>query len=139
MASVLAEIASNLPEDLLNAGLGRQIDCGMPLLRHHLEFPGCTHRLRGRMSHRTALHEDNGMQTIAADRRGGQTEDKFRLGALKNGVKRRGANVMAFVNDDVAVVLHQWIDLVQPRQRLHHRNVDLARRSRLATTDGSDD
>jgi hypothetical protein len=33
---------------------------------------------------------------------------------------------MAFIHDDVAVVLDQRIDLALPRERLHHGDVDFA-------------
>ena len=40
--------------------------------------------------------------------------------------------MVTLIDDDVAIILDQGIDLALARQRLHHCDVDLARRSGLA-------
>jgi hypothetical protein len=69
------------------------------------------------------LREDDRLLAVAADRRGGQAEHELRLRALENGIERRGAHVVALVNDDMPVVLDERTDLALARQRLHHRDV----------------
>ena len=45
---------------------------------------------------------------------------------------------MALVDDDVPVVLHELAGLTLPRERLHHRDVDLAGGLGFAAPDGAD-
>ena len=85
-----------------------------------------------------ALHENNRLLAIAANRCGSQAEYIFGFGLLQNRIKRCSADVMALIHNHVTVVFDQRIDFTLARQRLHHRDVDFACRLGLATTDGAD-
>ena len=107
-------------------------------LRHHLQVVRCAGRSGRRVPDGPALHEDDRLLAIAANRRGGQAEHELRLGPFEDGIERRGANMMAFIDDDLSVGLDQCIDLALTGQRLHHGDVDLAGGLGFAATDGAD-
>ena len=89
------------------------------------------------MPYRAALHKDNGLLTISSNGRGGQPEHVFRFGLLQDRIKRRCTNVVTLVDDDMAIVFNQGIDLALARHRLHHCNIDLACGLGLATANGA--
>ena len=71
-----------------------------------------TGRIDGCIANRSALHEDNRRLTIAADRRGREAQYLLRLHTFENAFKRRGADVMAFVDNDVSVIFNQRVDII---------------------------
>ena len=85
-----------------------------------------------------ALHENDRLLAITADRCGRQAEHVFGFGLLQNRIEGCRADVMAFVHNHVTVVFDQRIDFTLTRQRLHQRDVDFSSRLGLAATDGAD-
>jgi hypothetical protein len=81
---------------------------------------------------------DDRLLPVAADRCRRQAQHVFRLGPLENRVERDRADVVALVDDHLAVVFYQRVHLALPGHRLHHGNVDLASRFGLAAADGAD-
>jgi hypothetical protein len=95
-------------------------------------------RLRRLVPDRSALHEDDGLLRVAANRRCRQADHVFRLCTPQDGIERRCTDMVAFVHDHLPVAFHQWIDLALTRKRLHHRDVDLAGGLVLAAADDTD-
>jgi hypothetical protein len=85
-----------------------------------------------------ALHEDDGVLAVVTHGRRGQAEDVFGLDPRHQQVERHGANVVAFVDDDLAVVVEQHTEFLVPRHGLHLGDVDLACRLGLAAPDAAD-
>ena len=54
------------------------------------------------MSNRTALHEDNRLLAVSTDRGRGEPEDVACFDGLQDRVERDRADMVAFVNDDLA-------------------------------------
>ena len=105
---------------------------------HHLQSRRCAFRLGRRVPDRSALHEDNRVLAVASERRRRQAQHVLGLGPLEDGLERDGRQVMALVDDDVAVLFDQLADLALAGQRLHHGNVDPAGGPGLAAADGTD-
>ncbi|GHU07514.1 hypothetical protein FACS1894158_15880 [Betaproteobacteria bacterium] len=57
------------------------------------------------------MHENDRLLTITANWRCGQTKHKLRFDLFQDGIERYCANMMAFIDDNVTVVLNQRIDL----------------------------
>jgi hypothetical protein len=114
-----------VPEHVLNSGFERQVNARMQRIRRHFQIMSDTGRFCYRMANRATLHEDDRLLAVATDRRGGEAEHVFRLGAFQNGIERHRADMVAFVHDDMPVMLDQWIHFALPQQGLHHRDIDL--------------
>lgn len=98
-------------EDRLNAAVCWQLcrSAGRP--RDDLEIVrSAGWRARG-MSNRSALHEDDRLSTVSADRCCREPEDVASLDALEDGLERGCADMMALVYDHLTIVLDQRIDL----------------------------
>ncbi len=97
--------------DLLDRRVGRErggIEVGVA--PHHAQCQpprgrGCL--MVDRVSHRPALHSDDGVVSVAAVRGGGEARDVARGRGLQDLLGRDGGNVVAFVDDDVAVPAEQ--------------------------------
>ena len=59
--------------------------------RQHLQIVWCAGRLGRRVPDRPALHEDDRLLAIAANRRGSQAEHELRLGPFQDGIEGNGA------------------------------------------------
>ena len=97
-----------------------------------------TRRLDRGVTGRPALHEDDWLLAITANRRGGESEHVFRLYPLQDRIERHGPDVVALVDDDVTVIFDQGVNLALTRQGLHHSDVNLSCRLCLAATYGAD-
>jgi hypothetical protein len=62
-------------------------------------------------SNRAALHEDDRVVTVFPNRRCSQAENVSGLGLLQHLLERERGHVVAFVNNDMAVVSDQVPDL----------------------------
>ena len=107
-------VVSEVSKHVLNPSLGLKINARVEQTWHYLEIAGSAGRLGRRTSNRPALHEDDRLLPVATERRGGQAQDVFRLGPLQDGVERNCADVVAFVDDDVTVVLDQRVHFALP-------------------------
>ena len=87
---------------------------------------------------RAALHEDDRLPAVAADRRGRQPEDVLRLGPLQDCFEGKRRQVVTLVRHDVSVVLDEPIDFALAAERLHQGDVDASGRLRLAAADRAD-
>ena len=85
-----------------------------------------TQWFRGSMTRWPALHENYRLPTIATNRRGGQAKNISRFGLFQDRLERLRTQVMAFIDDDVAVIFNQGVDFTLTRKRLHHRDVNLS-------------
>ena len=97
--------------DLLDRGVGRErggIEARVS--PHHAQReppPGCGRLAVDRMSHRATLHRDDGVVSVAAVRGGGQASHVARGRGLQDLLNRDGGDVVAFVDDDMAVLAEQ--------------------------------
>lgn len=91
-----------------------------------LDPAGCRRRRRTQ-PRRAALHHDDRVVAILADRGGGESEHVPRRGRLENAFEAHRGDVMALIDDHVAVAQ----DLVghgpPMHEALEHRHVDLTR------------
>lgn len=132
------KVMDQMSENVLDACSGRQVDARLARSRQHLQIVWCAGRLGGRVPERPALHEDDRMLAISANRCGCQAQHELRLGPFEDGVERRCAHVVALVDDDLPVVFDQRVHLAQAGQRLHHGDVDLAGGFGFAAADSAD-
>jgi hypothetical protein len=72
------------------------------------------------------LREDDRLMTIAAYRGGGQAHHEFCLGLFEDRLEGKGRKVVAFVDDDLPVLVEQFAKILPTGKRLHDRDVDLA-------------
>ncbi len=86
----------------------------------------------------SALHEQDRLQAVAAHQGGRQPQQISGLHLPEDGLKRGGGDVVAFIDDHLAVALHHGIHLPFAHQRLHHSDVELAGGFGLTPTDGTD-
>jgi hypothetical protein len=107
-------IVGDVSKYILNPRFGRKINTRVERTRHHLKIAGSGDRLGRCMTNRPALHENDRLLSIATKRRSGQAEYELRFGPLQYGVERHRSDVMAFVNDDVTVVLDQRVHFALP-------------------------
>ena len=89
-------------------------------------------------SNRATLHKDDRLLPIATDRRRGQTKYVLRLRPPQYDIEGDGADVVAFIDDYLPILLDQCIHFPLARQRLHNGDVDVSGRSRLAAANGAD-
>lgn len=82
-----------------------------------------------------AVHEDDGLPTVPPYRGRCETEHVSGLGRSKNGIERDRSDVVALVDDHVAVVLDGRINLSAAGECLHHGDIDPACGSRFASAD----
>jgi hypothetical protein len=131
-------IVGEMSENILDASLLRQVDPDMAGAWHHLQIvrrPGRFHR---RVTNRPALHEDDRLLSVAADRCGRGAQHVFRLGPFEDRVEGDCADMVALVDDHLPIVLDQRIHLALAGQGLHHGDIDLAGGFGLAAADGAD-
>ena len=80
-------VIGEMPKNVLDACIGRQVDPCEARTRQHFEIVRCTDWLRRRVSDRPALHEDDGLLTITADGRCRQSPHVFGLGPFQDRVE----------------------------------------------------
>ena len=85
-----------------------------------------------------ALHVDDRMVAILPRRGGGQAYDILRLHLPHDLFESKGGNVVAFVDDHLAVFRNEVLYFILSIQALNDRNVDAARPFRLPAADMSD-
>ncbi len=85
-------------------------------------------------------HEDDGLLAVAAHRRGGQAKDELGFNPFENAFEGDRTEMMALIDNHLAIVFHTGVDLILTGERLHHGNVDLPAElgyfSRVYSTDG---
>ena len=127
-----------MPEHILDARFWRQSDRRLDEPWRYRQIVRGVKWLRSLVPDRPALHEDDGLLAVAANRRCREADHVFRLRAPQDGIEGRRADVVAFVHDHLPVALHKWIDFALARKRLHHRDVDLAGGLVFAAADDAD-
>ena len=75
-------------KNILNPRLRRDVNRSVVDVRYDLQHVGRTCRIRRLVANRPALHEDDGLLTIATDRSCRQPKHVFRLHAFQYGVER---------------------------------------------------
>jgi len=100
------DIACQCPEHVLDAGVLGQSDGRSQIAGNHRQGLRCARGPRGHMARRTALHEDDRLPAIAPDGRGRQSKHIPCLCALEDRFERYCGDVVALIDDDLAVVLH---------------------------------
>ena len=88
--------------------------------------------------HRAALHEDDRMVPVFAADGCRQAEDAFRLAAPGHRLKTDRRQMVAFVDDQMAILANDVIDLALARQTLNDRYIDNAGGLAFATADLAD-
>ena len=88
--------------------------------------------------HRTALHRDDPIVTVSAVRSGGQADHVARGRRAQYLLGRNSRNVVALVDDDLAVRARSSGGVLAAREALHHRNVDRPGRLALPRADRPD-
>src|ERR1700694_5417601 len=78
------------------------------------------------MTHRSALHEDDGMVTILADHGCGQPGNVLGLCPTDHLLKAMGGQMVALVDNDVAVFAHPVVNYTFAYQTLNKRNIKQA-------------
>ena len=119
-------VVRQVAQNILDARRRRHVDACLAVAWRDFQIVRCARRPDCRVAQRSTLHEDDGLLPVAADGRGGQPMNKPGLDPLEYGVKAQGPDMVAFVNNHLAVVRHQRIDFAFSGQRLHHSNVDAA-------------
>ena len=76
------------------------------------------------MTDRAALHEDDRVVAVLSRHRRRQAEHVSGLGLPRDGFEAHGGEVMAFIDDDMAVVRDQIGDDALPNQALHEGDID---------------
>lgn len=89
-------------------------------------------------SHRAALHEDDRVMPVLAGYGRRQAEDVFRLAAPGHRLEADRRQMVAFVDDQMAVLADDVIDLALAGQTLDDRNVDNAGGFAFAAADLAD-
>lgn len=130
-----ALIVGKMPEDVLDAGVLRQIDPDMAGPSHHLQVVRRSGRRGRRVADRPALHEDDRLLAVASDRGRRQAKHIFELGPLEDCVEGDCADMVALLDDHVAVALDQRGHIPLAGQGLHHGNVDSANGLGFAVAD----
>ena len=90
------------------------------------------------MSNRTALHEDDRMVTILACDGGRQAKDESGLGVPCNLFETVRRQMVAFVDDHVAIIGDEISDHALPDETLNDADVDPSSRSTSASADSTD-
>lgn len=90
------------------------------------------------MSDGAALHEDDGMVPVLAGDGGGEAEDEFCFGATGHEFEALGGEVVAFVDDEVAVVGNEVFDHALANEALDDGDVDVAGEFLAASAEASD-
>src|SRR5262245_37807698 len=90
------------------------------------------------MPDRAALHEDDWMVAVLACHRGGQPEDEARLGLPRHLLEAVRREMVAFVDDEVAVVGNAVVDDALAHQALNHCDIDQPGWPVPATADTAD-
>ena len=91
-----------------------------------------------RMAHRTALHEQDRVVSVAAVRRRAQPDDVAGGSRAHHPLKRKRWDVMALVDQHVAVLPDAVIDLAAAHQALDHRDVESSVESRTSAAERAD-
>ena len=79
------------------------------------------------MTDRAALHEDDRVVAVLPRHRRRQAEHVSGLGLPRDGFEAHGGEVMAFVDDNMAVIGDQIGDDTLPNQALHKGDIDDSR------------
>lgn len=111
-----AGVACHLPEYILYASLGGHVDPGGYHAWHNSQVMRGTVGLGGSVPDRSALHENDRLLSIAANRCRGEAQHVLGLGALEDFLERECRKVMAFVNDDVPIIFDQFADFALTRK-----------------------
>src|ERR1035438_7492052 len=88
--------------------------------------------------HGSALHVNDRMVSVLPRRRGGQTDNIFGLHLWHHLFERESGDVVAFVDDHLAVLGHEVLRFVLPVQTLDDGNVYATRTIHLAAADVPD-
>lgn len=126
-----------LAEDSVNGGVCRQRDRCLQLVGDDREVMWSIGRRGGRVQQRSTLHEDDGILPVAACRCCAQSQDILGSDALQDRLEGSRADVVALIDDHLAIAIDERLDLAFVRKGLHHRNVDLAAGLGLAANDGA--
>jgi hypothetical protein len=86
---------------------------------------------------RSTLHENDGMMTILARDRSGQTQDVSRLRTSRHQLKARRREMMALVNDEMTVVRHQIRYFAATHEALDQREIYDSSRLAAPAANGS--
>jgi len=92
----------------------------------------------GPVSHRATLHENNGMVAVLARDGSRQSEDEMRLAPPRHHFETDSGQMVAFVNNYLAVVADKIIDVNLADEALDERNVDNAGWTPFSAADRSD-
>lgn len=87
------------------------------------------------MSDGTTLHKDDRVLAVPPNRCGGEAEHVPGPSALEDRLERERREVMTLVDNDLAIALDPVTDFPFTGERLHDRDIDLARGLALAATD----
>jgi hypothetical protein len=86
----------------------------------------------------TALHEDDRVMAVFPCHRRGQPQHVAGLGGPRDGLKAHGGEVVAFIDDDMAVIGDQIRHDASPNQALHKGDIDDSSRLPLPAMDDPD-
>lgn len=98
-------VNGKVPEHILNPGLRRQVNPRMQCAWRDCQIVRCTCWFGCGVSSWPALHENNWLLAITANRCGREAEHVFSFGLLQNRIERRGTDVMAFVHNHMCEIL----------------------------------
>ena len=118
-------------QNFLDAGLVRQpggVEAGAPLQNEPTGGALDPLGARERVTDRSALHRDDRVQTISPVWRRSETRDSSSRDALHQLLDRDRRNVVAFINDHVAVTGE--VDVPTANHGLDHRQINPGRRRR---------
>src|SRR5215217_5639947 len=120
-------VGGDRAEDLLDARIDGESRRIKPAVAGDQHPSGCSLDLlrpRQRVANRATLHRDDRVVSIAALRGGGQAGDGAGWEVTQQALDREGWDVVALVDDDVAV--GREVDVFAAGERLDHRDVDAA-------------
>jgi len=87
---------------------------------------------------RTTLHEDNRVMPVFPSRRGGEPDNVVRFHLAHHLFKAERAQMVAFIDNDVAVLGNEILNLAVPLETLKQGHVDLSRPNVAAARDLAD-
>src|SRR6056297_1661897 len=90
------------------------------------------------MAHRTTLHEDDRVMPVLSGDCRRQSRDIARLRSAGDKLKACSGQVMALIDDKMAVIGNEIVNFALANQTLDQRHIDHSGRFTLSGTDGAD-
>ena len=90
------------------------------------------------IANRPALHEDDRMMAVLACDSCGQSEHVASVAAARDQFKAHGGQVVAFIDDEVAIIADNVIHFTIAHKALNQGDVDAAGRASLTAADRTD-